>query len=423
MLSGRRTFGGESAIEVMNAILKEEPPELGETNAMISPALDKIVRRCLEKKPERRFQTASDLGFALEALSLSVSSGAKRTEAAQALETATLTKRGGWRERVAWIVAGIVSLIALALGVSYFRRPAPEAETVRLSVNPPEGATRFDLPAISPDGRTLAFIATVAGKPQLWVRPLNSTTPRPLAEVGDVNMIPFWSPDSRFIGFIEDGKLKKIALAGGAPETLCDALRRLGGGGAWNSEGIILFGAGELGIRRTSANGGAATAVTTVDNSRGENGHYAPIFLPDGQRFIFYKAASDPARRGAYLASLDGGEMNLLLPLDAPPVGVAANPASRDEGYLIFTRQGALLAQSFDFSRGQLLGEPLRLAQQVKIASRGFGFPTDVQASVSANGVLVLVEGGANRRLTWFDRAGKRLGTIGPPGDYLERVA
>ncbi|MGH9849519.1 MAG: protein kinase domain-containing protein, partial [Blastocatellia bacterium] len=424
MLSGRRTFTGESAVEVMNAILKEEPPELGETNAKISPALDRIVRRCLEKKPEHRFHSAHDLGFALEALSMSGSSGAKRMEAAQAMETATLTKRGGWRERVAWIVAGIVSLIALALGVAYFRRPAPEAETVRLSVTPPEGATRFDFPAISPDGRTLAFIATVAGKTQLWVRPLNSTNAKPLAEVGDVSMKPFWSPDSRFIGFIEDGKLKKIALTGGAPETLCDAVNRLGYGGAWNREGVILFTtAGLPGIRRTSANGGAATAVTTVDGSRGEIGHSAPIFLPDGRRFLFYNAASDPARRGAYLASLDGGETNLLLPLDAPPVGVVANPAARDEDYLIFMRQGALLAQSFDFSRGQPLGEPLRLAQQVKMAPRGGGY-TDTQASVSANGVLVLVEGGANRRLTWFDRAGKKLGTLGSSGaDSVPRIS
>jgi hypothetical protein len=139
------------------------------------------------------------------------------------------------------------------------------------------------------------------------VRLLNSTTAKPLAEVGDVNMIPFWSPDSRFIGFIEDGKLKKISLADGAPETLRDTQSRLANsGGAWNREGVILFGEGS-GIRRTSANGGASTAVTTVDSSRGETGHFAPVFLPDGRRFLFYKAVSDPARRGAYLASLDGG--------------------------------------------------------------------------------------------------------------------
>jgi hypothetical protein len=198
MLSGRRTFAGESAVEVMNAILKEEPPELSETNAKISPALDRIVRRCLEKKPEHRFHSAHDLGFALEALSLSGSSGAKRMEAAQSVETAILTKRGGWRERVGWIVAGVLALALLALGVAYFRRPAPEAEPSRLFVTPPEKATSFDLPGISPDGRTLAFVATVAGKTHLWVRPLNSTNAKPLAEV---EMTGRFSPDGQWIAY------------------------------------------------------------------------------------------------------------------------------------------------------------------------------------------------------------------------------
>src|SRR5262245_43653806 len=200
MLSGSRAFSGESAIEVMNAILKEDPSELGETNAKISPALDKIVRRCLEKKPERRFQSASDTGFALEALSLPGSSGAHRMGMPPAPDTTALSKRNGWRERFWMIVAGALGLALLAFGVAYFRRPVPEAEPTCLFVNPPEKATRFDLPAISPDGRTLAFVATVEGKTQLWVRPMNSATAKPVAEVGETGP-PFWSPDSRFIGF------------------------------------------------------------------------------------------------------------------------------------------------------------------------------------------------------------------------------
>jgi Tol biopolymer transport system component len=408
MLSGRRAFGGESAIEVMNAILKEEPSELGETNAKISPALDKIVRRCMEKKPERRFQTVSDLGFALEALSLTGSWGANRTEMAP--DASAWSKRSGWRERLAWIVAGMLALALLALGIAYFRRPSLEAGTVRLSVNPPEKATRFVFPAISPDGRTLAFVATVEGKTQLWARPLNSTTARPLAEVG--NMVPpFWSPDSRFIGFIDNNKLKKIALAGGTLETLYDAQSiggSIGGVGAWNREGVILFSIGTRGIKRISDNGGTLTAVTTVDSSRGEVGHVWPVFLPDGRHFIFFKLNSDPSRRGAYLASLDGGEPKLLLPLFSPILGVAANPAARNEGYLVFAREEALLAQSFDFNRKQLVGEPLPLAQHVEI----------LQTSLSANGALVLVEGNENRLLAWFDRSGKKLGTVGRAGAY-----
>jgi len=402
---------------VMNAILKEEPAELGETNPKISPQIEKLVRRCLEKKRERRFQTASDLGFALEALSLPGSHGAHRTEMAPALGSSVWSKSSGWRERIWMIVASLLTLALLAFGVAYFRRPAPEAEPMRLFVNPPEKATRFDLPAISPDGRMLAFVATVEGKTQLWVRPLYSTTARPLADVGNVG-IPFWSPDSRFIGFIDNNKLKKIALAGGTPEALCDSIVRFGVG-AWNREGVILLGAGLFGIRRVSANGGALSAVTTVDGLRGETGHFAPVFLPDGRHFIFFKATTDPGRRGAYLASLDGGEPHLLLPLDNPIVGVASNRVTGNEGYLVFARQGTLLAQSFDFSRNQLMGDPAHLLQQVKIAAPGPGFADDVQASVSDNGILVLIGGDANRRLTWFDRTGKKLGTVGPAGNYF----
>jgi Tol biopolymer transport system component len=426
MLSGQQAFRGASAIEVMNAILKEEPAELGETNPKISPQIEKLVRRCLEKKPERRFQTASDLGFALEALSLSSSSGANRTEMATAPGSSAWSKHSGWRERVWMIVAVVLALALLAFGVAYFRRPATEAETLRLFVNPPEKATRFDMPTISPDGRTLAFVATVEGKTQLWARPMNSATATPLAEIGAIEP-PFWSPDSRFICFAEGDKLKKVALAGGAPETLCDSLGTFSVG-AWNREGVILLSAGARGIMRISANGGAMTPVTTVDSSRGETHHNAPVFLPDGRHFIFYILTSDPATRGAYLASLDGKEKNLLLPLDNPVVGVAANPGDGNKGYLVFRRQGALLAQSFDFSRKQLVGETLRLAQQVKTATRAPFITNSVQASLSANGALVLIEGNAieqaawgseNQQLTWFDRAGKKRGTVGRVGYYL----
>ncbi len=308
--------------------------------------------------------SASDLGFALEALSLSSSSGADRTGMATAPGSSAWSKSNGLRERIWMIVAGVMALALLAFGVAYFRRPAPEGETLRLFVTPPEKATRFDLPTISPDGRTLAFVATVEGKTQLWAQPLNSAKAIPLAEIGAIEP-PFWSPDSRFICFIEGNSLKKIALAGGAPETLCDSAVPLSVG-SWN-------------------------------------------------------------REGAYLASLDGGEPKFLLPLDNPVVGVAANPGAGNEGYMVFRRQGSLLAQSFDFSRKRLVGEPLRLAQQVKIATRVRLMTNYVQASLSVNGALVLIEGNAtdqatwgneNQQLTWFDRAGKKLGTVGRAGAY-----
>jgi Tol biopolymer transport system component len=411
MLSGRRTFSGDSAVEVMNAILKEEPPELSETNAKISPALDKIVRRCLEKKPERRFQTASDLGFALEALAMTSSSGANRVEATQAPGASATIKR----ERIAWIGLAVMALIALAFGVAYFRRPAQEAEPMRFSITPPDKVTYFDWPTISPDGRTLAFVAIVEGKTQLWVRPLNSTIAKPLVEVSSNFNWLFWSPDGRTLGFFDDSKLKKITLVGGTPETICEV--NGSSGGTWSRDGVILFGAGRRGLRRIPADGGAITDVTTVDDTRGERNHIAPVFLPDGRHFLFYVVNDDPAKNGVYLASLEGGESRQPLSIDSRTFGVALNPAPTNEGWLVFTRQGALLAQPFDFRRNQLLGERVPLAGQARVDAFG-----RTRLSVAANGTLVFIEGSANEQLVWLDRTGKRLGIAGQPGLFLGPV-
>jgi Tol biopolymer transport system component len=303
-------------------------------------------------------------------------------------------------------------LALLAFGTAYFRRPTLEAEPLRLFVNPPEKATRFDWPMISPDGRTLAFVATVEGKTQLWIRPLNSTTAKPLVDLRLDVAFPSWSPDGQFLSYYEERKLKKIALAGGTPVTLCN-MEAAQSRGTWNRDGIIVFGAGPNGLKRVSASGGAVTSVTTVDSARGEIIHGAPAFLPDGRHFLFFNTNSDPAKTGIYLGSLDGGETRQLLPLDNPVFALATNPAAKDKGYLVFARQSALLAQPYDFSRNQLTGEPVHLAEQVQISASNFA-----QFSVSTTGNLVLIEGTANQQLTWFDRAGKKLGTVGTLGIY-----
>ncbi|HEX4948988.1 MAG TPA: protein kinase [Blastocatellia bacterium] len=413
MLSGQRPFRGEQMADVMSAILKEDPPELSESNARVSPALEKIVRRCLEKKPERRFQSASDLSFALEALSsASSTSPATGVRALPTTDGASVARPGRWRERVAWWVAGALALALLVLGVAYVRRPRLEAEPLRLSVTPPDKATSFDWPTISPDGRTLAFVATVEGKTQLWVRPLNATTARPLVEVRDSNLWPFWSPDSRFIAYFESPKLKKIALTGGTPESLCDITTR--SGGTWNQEGVILMGSG-ITIKRVSANGGTVTNATDVDTARGDTSHATPTFLPDGQHFIFYIANPDPAKNGIYLSSLSGGEPRRLLSVDVRNTGVAVNPADQSKGWLTFVRQGALWAQPFDFSRNQLMSDPVRIAESVSIRPTS---ERNARYSLAMNGNLILLEKEPDQQLTWFDRAGKKLGTVGPPGQY-----
>src|SRR5262245_9680005 len=241
MLSGRRAFIGDSTVEVMNAILKEDPPELGETNTKISPQLEKIVRRCLEKKPERRFQSASDLGFALEALS---SPSGARLETQSTASSATENVGASSvrkRERLASIVAVASVLGMLGFAWAYFtRQPIPnDARVTRFNILPPDKSS-FGPIAVSPDGRHLAFAAATGGKIQLWLHEFDSNEAKDLpGTLGATS--PFWSPDSRFIGFFADGRLKKIEVTGGTVQPLCEAVASPDGG-AWGGEWGVGFG-------------------------------------------------------------------------------------------------------------------------------------------------------------------------------------
>ena len=236
MLTGRPTFTGDSSIEVMNAILKEDPEELTQTNNKISPALERIVHRCLEKKPDRRFQSTSDLCFAIESLSAtSITSGHRLPD--------VIAPPNRVRDRIWIIAAGVLAVALGALGVTYFSRSAPDERAVRLAFAPPENLIfdngLYDYVIISPDGRTLAFTGRAAdGTRQLWVRPLHAGEAQPLPGTEDA-LTPFWSPDSRSIGFGSQGKLKRIELAGGRPQVLCDAPRLQSG--TWSRNGVILF--------------------------------------------------------------------------------------------------------------------------------------------------------------------------------------
>jgi serine/threonine protein kinase len=222
MLAGKRAFHGNSPVETLNAILNEDPPELSMANNPVASPAERILRRCLEKSPDERFQTTRDLAFAIEGLT-----GHSGTSAA------TLGVRPKNRERLALIVVSIcllISLAAIGFMVARLARPPAEASTLRFSVSLPEKtAVTIDVEqhnlSLSPDGRHLAFIATSGGQTMLWVRPLDALSARPLA--GTENAVsPFWSPDSRVIGFFADGKLKKIEARGGAAQTLCDVTER-----------------------------------------------------------------------------------------------------------------------------------------------------------------------------------------------------
>ena len=403
MLSGRRAFRGDSMAETMSAILREDPPDLAETNKIVSPALERVVHHCLEKNPEERFHSARDLAFALEALS-GVSSGSTQTAI---LPTPSRAKN---RERLVWIgVSSVFLLGMLVLAVLYFRRAPEDMRAARFSIPLPEKLTSFDIPVISPDGRRLVFNGRQApvGSSLLYIRPLDSFDAQPLAGTEGA-AFPFWSADSRFIAFFADGKLKKVEITGGPPQTLCDAPG--GRGGTWNSNGVIIFAPNDLGgLYRVSATGGEPTSLTTPDKSRQETTHRWPYFLPDGRHFLYFIRSSQPQNRAIAVGMLDGKETTRLMSGES-------NVAYASPGYLLFWRDGTVLAQAFDAGKLQLTGNPFSVAEQV-----GYIEANSYAAfSVSGNGILISRSGAFfnKNQPTWFDRKGNQLGTIGTIGDY-----
>jgi serine/threonine protein kinase len=404
MLSGRRAFQHETMAETMTAILKEEPDDFVGTNTRVHPALERIVQRCLEKKPERRFQSTSDLGFALEALSApSSSSGNNLTSTANALIEGR-AKPSAWRSRIWMMATFVVSLIALALGLAYFNRPSSEARAARLSFTAPPNLLFNDTQAsqvvISPNGQKIAFTATLAdGKTQLWVRPLDSLDAQPLPGSDDA-IEPFWSTDSRSIAFGSQGKLKRVDLSGGAAQILCDAARMTGG--SWNSKGVIVFGS-DFGsaLFQVPATGGEPKPVTIRDTERGIPQHSNPVFLPDGKHFLFKIGENTTAPSGVWVGSLDSQEVKQVLPDNT-------NVAYALPGWLVFVRNQALVAQAFDAGSLELKGDAIPIAAKTATKEGTYLF------SVSDSGVLVWQEQWQrDYQLVWFDREGKQTGAVG----------
>jgi serine/threonine protein kinase/Tol biopolymer transport system component len=416
MITGRRAFWRETTAETMTAILKEEPEELSASNPNINPALDKIVRRCLEKKPERRFQSTSDLGFALEALSLP--SGSNQTLALKALpekeaakSSASLFRRAG----LGWLVAAVAMLAALLLAWLHFLPSSPPAPLTRFSISLPKGTNTGGEAApvisLSPDGRRLVFSAEdTGGKRRLWLRPLDALAAQPLTGTEGA-VYCFWSPDGRYLAFFADNKLKKLDLGSGVVETICQTDRGAGRGGDWNRQGVILFNSGnETGLSRVNAAGGKPEAVSELDASRGERMHLFPSFLPDGKHFLFENTGGD--NRGIYVGSLDSKERKLLIPLGTD-VANSTQSVWAPPGFILYAlNRNTLLAQAFDPDRLELKGEPFRVAENVL-----YTVNLKARFTVSANGVLAFVQGGEadTVQLTWRDRFGKQVGIAGPP--------
>lgn len=396
MIAGRRAFEGKTQASVVASILALEPPSISSLKPDVPAALDAIVRICLNKEPEERFQSAHDLKLQLELLDV-------ERPAAPAVAAG-----GRFARWLPWAALAIVAVLAVVAGLEYWREASKTVPPVRSLIAPPADNAFFARSqALSPDGTKLAFVATGKNVRQLWVRRLDSLTAQPLNETENADF-PFWSPDGRNIGFFDGQKLKRIDASGGPAQSICDALP--GRGATWNADGVILFASGEGGLYRVNAGGGTPVQVTKLDLKRGETSHRWPWFLPDGKHFIFQVTTNSVDQpRSLEVGSLDSPERHFLLNSDWN--------AEYSSGFLVYWRDGSLMAQPFDTGKLALTGEPEPIAENVE-TSLGV---TSARFSVSANGSLAYLPATSSRGWQPFfaDATGKPIGERLPQAIYL----
>ena len=396
MATGRKAFEAKSQASLISAIMSSDPPPISTIQPMTPPALDRVVKTCLAKDPDERWQSAADIGRELRWI-------AEGPQAGAPAPAGSPRRRNG--ERIAWALAGLLALGVLYLAHDLRRLRGVRPRPIHSFLIPPEN-TAFRLTGddggpivLSPDGERIAF---AAGE-KLWVRSLGSGTAVPLTATESARF-PFWSPDSRSIGFFSDGKLKVIEASGGPLQTLCDAPNPRGG--TWGTSGVIVFAPDiRAGLQQVHASGGAPAWLTHVDEKQ-HSTHRWPYFLPDG-RHVLYLAANHQSphadQSGIYVASLDGKENRRLL--------TSFGSAQYASGWLLSVRGTSLVGQRFDPSALVLSGQPVRVADDVDFDEgiwRGI-------FTVSENGILAFALGraGGGGQLTWLDASGRRLGTVG----------
>jgi len=408
MATGKPAFSGKTKASLIASILSSEPPPISAVQPMTPPALDRIVKRCLSKDPDERWQSATDLAAELRWIAEGGS---------QAGVPAPEARSRRMKFRLASVVAVVASLAAIALAIAYFVLATKPTAVIHAQIPPPEKAI-FDFtgdfggpPVLSPDGKRLVFSAHTAETPKaLWVRQLDSDTAQHL-DGTDGAFFPFWSPDSRSIAFFAEGKLRKIAAGGGPVTSLADAPNPRGG--AWGRDDVIVFTPDfRDALYRIGAAGGRPAPATTLDTTK-HTTHRWPFFLPDGKHFVFLATNHTGGSReanGIYFGSLDSKESKLLVATEG-----GAQYAS---GFLLFQSQAVLVAQPFDPSSGVLSGEAIPVAERVQ-------YDSGVWRSlftVSQNGILAYQSGSARlgTELVWFDRTGKQLGRVSERERYSD---
>jgi eukaryotic-like serine/threonine-protein kinase len=406
MVTGKRAFEGKTAASAMAAVLEREPAPISSIQPMAPPALERLIKICLAKDPEERWQTAHDVKLQLREIAQSGSQSG-----APALAAPRKTGKP-W----VWMIAGILGVVAVAALIFAYLASQKQPPTLRVEIDPPDKA-HFNIsgdnsgPAvISPDGHYIVFAASVANASQLYLRALDDVTSRPLPGT-DGALFPFWSPDSRSIAFFTVDKLKRVDIGGGSAVSICDA--SIPRGGSWGKDGTILAALTyNAGISRVPASGGVPTPITTVDYAT-YSSHRWPLSLPDGKHFL-YLAVNHDAPTGPntaiFFASIDGKENRQLFSSLSNVVYAA--------GRLLFMRENSLMAQPFDPAAGKFTGEPKTLHESVQYDSAVWR----ANLSVSDNGMMLYASGGVtgSESLGWFDRSGKLIGSVGEPGAFQD---
>ena len=408
MATGKPAFSGASRASLIAAILTTEPPPISQLQPLTPPALERVVKKCLAKDPDERWQSASDLASELQWIAGGSQSGTSAV--------IPIPVKASKRAYVPWLVAALaLSIAGVAAARLYFHPTPTSAPQARWVIEPPEKSTIHvtgDQPgsvAVSPDGQRVAFAAVDPnGQQQVWVRPLDGllATIVPGTEGG---YSPFWSPDGNSLGFFANRQLKRVSLDGGRAVPLCEV--GLGRGASWSQQGIILFVPETNGpLYRIPATGGTPAPVTQVDSSQHDS-HRWPQFLPDGQHFLFFATGHDDLSHvhdGVYVGLLDGKSSKLVLH--------SRTNAAYASGHLLFLNESTLMAQPFDLTRMELTGEPV-VAQEGVEADWG---TWSAIFSASQNGVLVFAPTNPNsgNRLTWFSKEGQHLGVVGDLGRY-----
>ena len=409
VLTGRRAFEGKTQLSVVSAILERDPVPMTSRQLTTPPALEHAIRRCLAKDPDHRWQSSRDLANELTWIAEDPSARASADSGRNAR---------GKREHFIWLAGIAVVLTALAAAWFSGTRPRLEEHSLQFTIDPPPGGD-FILAtgggdAISPDGRSIVFVLISNRGRQLWIRPLDTTEARELPGTENAQY-PFWSPDSKSLGFFAEGKLKRIDLAGGPPVALAEAPNSRGG--TWSAQGTILFAPSAVsGLWKVAATGGAASQLTSVNQAGGEFTRRWPMVLYDGDHFVYLTRGEKVGVSSIYESSLANPSERTLL-IEETSASAAYSPArGTHPEYLYWTRQQTLVAQAFDSKHARLLGNPLQVpGAQIVALSAALGRST---VSASNDGTIVFGTGSERYQLSWLNREGRLVGTVGQPDRY-----